>query len=169
MPSVAAPASKDASATRHRMRSSSPLRSISNLPLLGQTRTVRARARAVVDFPAGTQGLQVWFLARLRCLLDRVPGIRVVSGYRTRAAQARLHEERPELAAPPGRSMHERGLAADLAFPSGTGRHVILTVAADCGLGFPVPGEPWHVEAASPIPPRPVGLRVPPRSTWSPT
>lgn len=136
------------------------------LPLLGQTRTVRARARAVVDVPSGTHGLQIWFLARLTCLLRRVQGIRVVSGFRTRAEQARLYEERPGLAAPPGRSMHERGLAADLAFPSGVARRVVLGAAAECGLGFPVPDEPWHVEPASPR------LNVqssPPRPTRPPT
>lgn len=120
-----------------------------HLPMLGQIRTVRARARAVVEAPAGTQGLQAWFVARLACLLNRVPGIRVVSGFRTRAEQARLHAERPDLAAPPGRSMHEHGLAADLAFPSGSARDDAHSIALGCGLGFPVEGEPWHVEPAT--------------------
>jgi secretion/DNA translocation related TadE-like protein len=124
------------------------------LPLLGQVRTVRARARAVAEPPAGRQGLQPWFVARLTCLFERVPGIRVVSGFRTRAEQARLHAERPELAAPPGSSMHERGLAADLAFPSGSGRRAAHSLATGCGLGFPVAGEPWHVEPSSRSPPR---------------
>jgi secretion/DNA translocation related TadE-like protein len=117
-----------------------------HLPLLGQIRGVRARARAVVEGPADTQGLQGWFVARLTCLFNRVAGIRVVSGRRTRAEQARLHAERPELAAPPGRSMHELGLAADLAFPSRFARSVAHSVAGTCGLEFPVMGEPWHVE-----------------------
>jgi secretion/DNA translocation related TadE-like protein len=119
------------------------------LPLLGQVRTVRARARAVVEATAGTQGLQAWFVARLACLVGRVPGIRVVSGFRTRSEQARLHEQRPDLAAPPGRSMHERGLAADLAFPSGSAQAAAHSLADACGLHFPVQGEPWHVEPIS--------------------
>lgn len=117
-----------------------------DLPLLGQLRTVHARARAVVEAPAGTQGLQGWFVARLTCLFNRVAGIRVVSGFRTRAEQARLHRERPDLAAPPGRSMHERGLAADLAFPSRFAELTTHSIADVCGLEFPVNKEPWHVE-----------------------
>jgi secretion/DNA translocation related TadE-like protein len=124
------------------------------LPLLGQVRTVRARARAVVEAPAGTQGLQAWFVARLACLFGGVSGIKVVSGFRTRAEQARLHAERPGLAAPPGSSMHERGLAADLAFPSDSALRAAHSVAAGCGLTFPVAGEPWHVEPSSRSPPR---------------
>jgi secretion/DNA translocation related TadE-like protein len=116
------------------------------LPLVGQFRTVRARARAVVEAPAGTQGLLSWFVARLTCLFDRVPGIRVVSGFRTRAEQARLHEQRPDLAAPPGRSMHERGLAADLAFPSEFAERTAHAAAPDCGLEFTVAHERWHIE-----------------------
>jgi secretion/DNA translocation related TadE-like protein len=119
------------------------------LPLLGQIRTVRARARAVVEAPLGTRGLQAWFVARLTCLFSRLPGTRVVSGFRTRDEQSRLYEQRPDLAAPPGRSMHERGLAADLAFPSDHARRLADAVASRCGLVFPVPGEPWHVEPAT--------------------
>jgi secretion/DNA translocation related TadE-like protein len=117
-----------------------------HLPMLGQIRTVQARARAVVEAPAGTKGLQGWFVARLACLFNRVAGIRVVSGFRTTAEQARLHAERPEFAAPPGRSMHERGLAADLSFAAGFGQRAAHSAAAPCGLEFPVPNEPWHVE-----------------------
>lgn len=120
-----------------------------HLPLLGQDRTVRARARAVVEAPTGTQGLQGWFVARLACLFQRVRGIRVVSGFRTRAEQARLHAERPAWAAPPGRSMHERGLAADLAFPSRFAQRRAHSVADVCGLEFPVRREPWHLEPAT--------------------
>ena len=120
-----------------------------HLPLLGQVRTVEASARAVVEAPAGTQGLQGWFVARLACLFNRIPGIRIVSGLRTRAEQARLHTERPDLAAPPGRSMHERGLAADLAFSSEFAQRAAHSGAGVCGLGFPVASEPWHVEAST--------------------
>jgi secretion/DNA translocation related TadE-like protein len=119
------------------------------LPLLGQIRTVRARARAVVEAPTGTRGLQGWFVARLTCLFNRVAGIQVVSGFRTRAEQARLHVERPDLAAPPGRSMHERGLAADLSFPSAYAQRTAHSTAGACGLAFPVGGEPWHVEPST--------------------
>ena len=117
-----------------------------SLPLLGQVRTVRAKARAVVEAPPETRGLQAWFAARLGCLFEVVPGLRVVSGFRPRAEQTRLHAERPDLAAPPGRSMHELGMAADLAFPSGSAQREAHSMARGCGLAFPVSGEPWHVE-----------------------
>lgn len=118
----------------------------------GGDRTVRARARAVVEGPtpsgSAAEGLQGWFVARLECLFDRVDGITVVSGYRTAAEQARLYREKPGLAAPPGKSLHEAGLAADLAFPSASARALAHAVAPACGLGFDVPGEPWHVAPA---------------------
>lgn len=120
-----------------------------HLPLVGHIRTVRARARAVVEAPSGTQGLQGWFVARLACLFNLVPGIGIVSGFRSRSEQARLHTERPDLAAPPGRSMHELGLAADLRFPSSSAQRTAHSTAGGCELVFPVEGEPWHVEPAT--------------------
>lgn len=118
------------------------------LPFLRRTSVVRGSARAVVLAPAGSEGLQSWFAARLGCLLARAPGIEIVSGFRTRAEQARLHREKPHLAAPPGRSLHERGLAADLSFPSADVREAAHREAEGCGLVFPLPHEPWHAEPA---------------------
>ncbi|HUG89159.1 MAG TPA: M15 family metallopeptidase, partial [Actinomycetota bacterium] len=88
------------------------------LPFLGGSRTIRRAARATIAIDGDVLGLEPWFLTRLACLADHVPGIWVVSGFRTRAEQARLHREKPGLAAPPGRSQHELGLAADLGFGS---------------------------------------------------
>jgi secretion/DNA translocation related TadE-like protein len=118
------------------------------LPLLEQTRTVRASARAVVAAPVGAAGLQPAFVARLSCLFQRVAGLWIVSGFRTEAEQAALFRRKPELAAPPGHSMHELGLAADLGFPSDATRMQAHREAADCDLRFPVANEPWHVEPA---------------------
>jgi hypothetical protein len=118
------------------------------LPFLGGSRTVRRAARAVAAAPAGTEGLAPWFAARLGCLFERVPGLVLVSGYRTREHQARLHEEKPRLAAPPGRSMHELGLAADLGYANGEARSAAHREAPGCGLRFPVSHEPWHAEPA---------------------
>jgi secretion/DNA translocation related TadE-like protein len=116
----------------------------------GAHRDVRATARAVVEGLGGpgAEGLRPWFAARLACLDGLVPGIALVSGFRTREEQARLHREKPGLAAPPGRSLHELGLAADLAFPSLAAAGRAHALAGGCGLEFGVPGEPWH---ASPI------------------
>lgn len=76
----------------------------------------------------------------------------VISGTRTRAEQvvlyARFQAGTGNLAAPPGTSRHETGEAADvyvdgiaLAEVPGARR-----TAASLGLGFPVPGESWHIE-----------------------
>jgi len=119
-----------------------------DLPFLGREVSATARARAVVALPDGTAGLQPWFAARLGCLFGRVRGLWVVSGFRTRAEQARLWREKPELAAPPGHSMHELGLAADLGFAGSGTEAAAHREALGCGLTFPVPNEPWHLEPA---------------------
>jgi secretion/DNA translocation related TadE-like protein len=119
-----------------------------SVSLLGQTRTVRASARAVLAAPPGSEGLQPHFVARLNCLFSRVTGLWIVSGFRTRAEQAALFEAKPDLAAPPGRSNHEVGLAADLGYPTPDAERHAHAEAAGCGLEFPVPYEPWHVEPA---------------------
>jgi secretion/DNA translocation related TadE-like protein len=116
------------------------------LPLLGQVRTVRASAKAVVAAPPGTEGLQSFFVSRLSCLFDRVEGLWIVSGFRTRAEQAALYERKPGLAAPPGHSNHELGLAADLGYPSPQTEVAAHAAAPGCGLTFPMSYEPWHVE-----------------------
>lgn len=118
------------------------------LAFLSQTRTVSASARAVVTTPSGAEGLQPFFAARLSCLFAAVPGLWIVSGFRTRAEQATLYEQKPGLAAPPGHSNHELGLAADLGYPSDGAEDMAHVRAAGCGLSFPVPYEPWHVEPA---------------------
>jgi secretion/DNA translocation related TadE-like protein len=119
-----------------------------SLPLLGQVRTVRATARAVVAALPGSEGLQAFFVARLVCLFGSVDGLWIVSGFRTRAEQAALYEQKPGLAAPPGQSNHELGLAADLGYPSAAAEKDAHAAAPHCGLEFPVSYEPWHVEPA---------------------
>ncbi|HEX6262358.1 MAG TPA: Rv3654c family TadE-like protein [Actinomycetota bacterium] len=118
------------------------------LPFLGGTRTLRRAARATVALEGDVAGLEPWFLSRLACLRARVPDLWVVSGFRTRAEQTRLHEEKPALAAPPGRSLHELGLAADLGFGSASAGTLAHQQAPACGLVFPLSHEPWHVEPA---------------------
>ncbi len=117
-----------------------------DLRFLAQTRTVQARARAVVAAPPGSEGLQPRFAAALACLFERVDGLWIVSGFRTRAEQAALHRLKPGLAAPPGHSMHELGLAADLGFESAGAEDDAYREAVECGLHFPMSYEPWHIE-----------------------
>lgn len=100
------------------------------------------------------------FRARLLQFIAASGGrIGIGNAFRTRAQQAALFKAKPHLAAPPGRSNHERGLAADLVFgPEGSKQKADNTAwahanAARFGLKFPMgtrrPGkkfEPWHVE-----------------------
>jgi len=116
------------------------------LPLVGGTRTVHASARAVVAAPAGSTGLQPWFAARLACLFDAVRGLSIVSGFRTHVQQAALYQQKPDLAAPPGHSNHEIGLAADLGYANQNAEHLAHARAGGCGLEFPMSYEPWHIE-----------------------
>jgi secretion/DNA translocation related TadE-like protein len=118
-----------------------------HLPFFGSQRRVTGRARAVVE-PEESSGLAPFFVAGLKCLFGKVSGISIVSGYRTREEQAALYEQKPGLAAPPGHSMHELGLAADLGFPSEASRVSAHDAAPSCGLTFPVSYEPWHIEPA---------------------
>lgn len=118
------------------------------LPLLGGSRTLRRSARATIVLEGDVLGLEPWFLSRLACLEARASGIWVVSGFRTRREQARLHQEKPRLAAPPGSSKHELGVAADLGFPSAGVRTTAHGAASSCGLVFSLTDEPWHVEPA---------------------
>jgi secretion/DNA translocation related TadE-like protein len=121
-----------------------------DLPLLGQTRSVHASARAVIAAPRGAEGLQPFFISRLNCLFGAVRGVWIVSGFRTHSEQAELYAEKPHLAAPPGHSNHELGLAADIGFPSDAARAEAHAAAPGCGLEFPVGYEPWHVEPIGP-------------------
>lgn len=52
-------------------------------------------------------------------------------------------------AAPPGRSMHNHGLAADLKFGGPSVQSWFHQNAGRFGLGFPMGWEPWHIEPAN--------------------
>lgn len=99
------------------------------------------------------KGLKPHFVAKLAAMRKDMPagtGFAVGSGYRTRAQQAALHRQKPRLAAPPGRSNHEKGLAGDLRFASRESSRWVHRNAPRYGLRFPMSYEPWHIE--------PVGL-----------
>jgi hypothetical protein len=73
----------------------------------------------------------------------------IVSGYRTYAEQAELYRlylaGLGNLAALPGTSSHERGLAADV-HTEDIELVALGDAAYENGLRQPVPGEPWHLE-----------------------
>lgn len=123
---------------------------------------VTARARAALD-PSrmaplvGTagSGLDPRLARALDQLLDATQGrVRLVSGYRSTQRQTMLWNRAlarygsAELAddwvAPPGRSMHEAGLAVDL----GGDLDLASRAIAELGLPLyrPLPHEPWHFE-----------------------
>lgn len=88
-------------------------------------------------------------------------GVTIKSHIRSTERQAQLWADAlkkhgsPEKArkwvAPPGRSNHEKGLAADLGFSSPAAKAWIHEVAPKYGLNFPLSNEPWHIE--------PMGIR----------
>lgn len=73
--------------------------------------------------------------------------VNVNSGFRSVSKQAELHSKNPKMAAPPGRSAHNFGLAvdADSAALNDMDRMGLLS---RWGFERPVPGEPWHVQPA---------------------
>jgi uncharacterized protein YcbK (DUF882 family) len=115
----------------------------------------RARARRVSVAGTGSAsaagtgeraGLAPAMLAALAAADTRLGRpVPVVSGYRSPAEQEALWERRgsnPYPVAPPGRSLHERGLAVDV--PRGFVDD-LLTVADDAGLCQPLPAtDPVH-------------------------
>lgn len=84
--------------------------------------------------------------------------ISIGSGYRSPERQAELwrqavakygSEDRArKWVAPPGRSAHNQGFAADLSYPSDEARQWALANAGEHGLQFRMAHEPWHVEPA---------------------
>jgi len=127
---------------------------------------VAARARAVLDFsllaPARALGdvrrLHPSLAAAVETLVRASEGgVWVVSGYRGRVEQERLWraalarygtpERADDWVAPPGASMHERGLAVDL----GGDVEAAAVLAQRLGLPLhrPLPNEPWHFELSA--------------------
>jgi D-alanyl-D-alanine carboxypeptidase len=122
-----------------------------------------ARARAVIEpdllapqpLTFDRRGLHPRLAAAVRTLVDASGGtVSVTSGYRPRSEQQRLWADalqrygNPEIAddwvAPPGNSMHERGLAVDLG--GDLEMAVRLVNRLSLPLHRPLSNEPWHFE-----------------------
>lgn len=78
----------------------------------------------------------------------------ITDGFRSTEEQARLFAEKPNLAAPPGRSKHEVGFAVDISGPRTPGEWTIAGELAE-RMGLRWGGrfrtqEPWHIEAPQP-------------------
>ncbi|MFN2593623.1 MAG: D-alanyl-D-alanine carboxypeptidase family protein [Actinomycetota bacterium] len=124
---------------------------------------IRATARAILDptklmaasGAADAHGLDPKLADALSRLLGAAGGrVTLVSGYRSPAEQQQLWDAavakygNPEIAdnwvAPPGDSMHQRGLAVDL----GGDLELAVTLVHDLRLPMwcPLSNEPWHFE-----------------------
>lgn len=111
--------------------------------------------------PDAISGLDAGFNERLSAMFANAPAeiqqqLRLMSAYRSNERQAQLWEAAlqkygsPEAArkwvAPPGRSKHNSGLAADLSYLGEAARQWAHENAAQYGLHFPMAHEPWHIE-----------------------
>jgi hypothetical protein len=91
-----------------------------------------------------------------RMIKDSGGRLSVKSGYRTPERQAQLYAEAVKKygknarkwVAPPGKSNHNKGLAADLGFSNSEAISWAHQNAAKYGLKFPLANENWHVEPA---------------------
>lgn len=114
--------------------------------------------------PDAISGMNAQFRAALQGLISSAPnGIRqqlqVFSGYRSPQVQATLYDRAlqkygsPQAArqwvAPPNRSQHGKGMAADLKYLSPQAKAWVRENAPAHGLTFPLKNEPWHVELAT--------------------
>lgn len=99
--------------------------------------------------PGQSQGMDASFLDKLQKMFADNPKLVLNSGFRSRAEQQRLYDlykaGKGNLAAAPGSSNHEKGLAADIGPPSEYGW--LAQNAPKYGLKEPMPDkEPWHWE-----------------------
>lgn len=84
--------------------------------------------------------------------------LRINSGYRSNDRQAQLYQQAlakygseaaaRKWVAPPGRSRHNHGHAADLGYLSPQAKTWVHQNASRFGLAFPMAHEPWHIELA---------------------
>jgi hypothetical protein len=114
--------------------------------------------------PTHASGMNPAFQAALLNMFASAPpeiqqGFRIFSGYRSPERQAQLFNAAVKRygsvsaarkwVAPPGRSQHNNGMAADLRFASDAAKAWAHQNAAKYGLRFPMGHEPWHIELSS--------------------
>lgn len=129
---------------------------------LAQPEAAAPMAQAPTGEPHGPVGdtdplVEATFNKSLSKFLAALGGrAKVTSGKRSTQRQAELWEQAlkkygsPEIArkwvAPPGKSKHEQGLAADLGYVSPEVKAEAHRLARQYGLHFPLANEDWHVE-----------------------
>lgn len=114
--------------------------------------------------PDSFSGMQGDFRASLEAMIAAAPeeirkSLQISSGYRSNDRQAQLwqealskygsEEEARKWVAPPGRSQHNHGNAADLKFLSPEAKQWVHANAARFGMAFPLANEDWHIESAN--------------------
>ena len=113
--------------------------------------------------PDSFTGMDPAFAAALAQMFQNAPpeiarALQVTSGYRSPDRQAALFADAVKKygseaaarkwVAPPGKSKHNHGHAADLKFTDDSARKWAHANAAQYGLAFPLSNEDWHVEMA---------------------
>jgi hypothetical protein len=111
--------------------------------------------------PDSISGMNPAFSGALGALFAAAPSeiqaqLRVSSGYRSEQRQAELWRDAVakygseaaarKWVAPPGRSQHNHGNAADLRYLSPAAQEWVRANAGAYGLAFPMSHEPWHIE-----------------------
>lgn len=114
--------------------------------------------------PDSVSGMQPDFVAGLQAMLASAPPdirqqLQISSGFRSPQLQEKLWNDAlakygsPAVArkwvAPPGRSQHGHGNAADLKYLKPAAQEWVHANAGNYGLAFPLSNEPWHIELAS--------------------
>lgn len=112
---------------------------------------------------AGVLRMEDGFTDRLALMFEAMPpelqgGITILSGYRSVAIQEELWrnalrkygsaEKARKWVAPPGKSNHGRGTAADLTYKTHAAKVWAHANAARFGLAFNLSNEDWHIEPA---------------------
>lgn len=113
--------------------------------------------------PDSFEGMRPNFKTKMQALIEAAPpgireGIKINSGYRSPERQAVLWKEAlakygseaeaRKWVAPPGKSQHGHGNAADVKYASDEVRAWMHENAPSFGLAYPLGNEPWHIEDA---------------------
>lgn len=127
-------------------------------------RVLSAYAVGGATRPDSFTGMQPDFIGSLEAMIAAAPeeirkNLKITSGYRSNDRQSELWadavkkygsvEEARKWVAPPGKSQHNHGNAADLEFLTPEAKAWVHANAGEFGLAFPLANEDWHIEAAS--------------------
>lgn len=119
---------------------------------------------AAASRPDTISGLDAEFRQSFAKMVKNAPEhvrkeLRITSGFRSPELQEKLWrdalqkygsaKEARKWVAPPGKSQHNSGMAADLHYASDRTKEWVRQNATNYGLAFPLKNEPWHMELAT--------------------